>query len=132
VAEEEEVAAGDPVADLGLPDLAVLLVGDEHHHDVAPAGRLDGLDDLEAAGLGLSDAGGVGAEADDDVDAGVLEVQGVGVALGAEADDRDGLAVEEGEVSVVVVVHGRRILSRRRSSDPTASPAPTSTHSAIT
>ena len=30
----------------------------------------------------------------------------MGVALRAEADDRDGLAVEEGEVRVVVVVHG--------------------------
>ena len=47
-----------------------------------------------------------GPQADDDVDAGVLEVQRVGVALGAVADDRDGLAVEEGEVCVVVVEHG--------------------------
>jgi hypothetical protein len=29
------------------------------------------------------------------------------VALRAEADDRDGLAVEQGEVCVVVVEHGR-------------------------
>ena len=48
------------------------------------------------------------AQADDDVHAGVLEVLGVGVALGAEADDRDGLAVEEGEVCVVVVEHEAR------------------------
>src|SRR5205823_13190301 len=48
------------------------------------------------------------AEAYDDARARVLEVQGVGVALGTEADDRDGLAVEEGEVCVVVVVHGAR------------------------
>jgi hypothetical protein len=31
----------------------------------------------------------------------------VGVALRAVADDGDGLAVEEGEISVVVVEHGR-------------------------
>ena len=64
------------------------------------------------------------AQADDDVDAGVLEVQRVGVALRAEADDRDGLAVEEREVCVVVVEHGaagyrkrprgRRATGRRR------------------
>ena len=32
----------------------------------------------------------------------------MGVALGAVADDRDGLAVEQGEVSVVVVEHRTR------------------------
>ena len=48
---------------------------------------------------------GVRAQADDDVDAGVLEVERVGVALGAVADDGDGLAVEEVEVCVVVVEH---------------------------
>ena len=56
--------------------------------------------------LRLRDRLGAVAQADDDVDAGVLEVPGVGVALGAVADDRDGLAVEEREVRVVVVEHG--------------------------
>ena len=34
----------------------------------------------------------------------------MGVALRAEADDRDGLAVEEGQVCVVVIEHGRVML----------------------
>ena len=38
-------------------------------------------------------------------DARVLEVLRVGVALGAVAQDGDGLAVEQGEISVVVVEH---------------------------
>jgi hypothetical protein len=33
----------------------------------------------------------------------------VGVALGAVADDGDGLPLEETEVGVVVVVHGPRL-----------------------
>ena len=45
------------------------------------------------------------AQADHDVDPGVLEVQRMGMTLRAVAEDRDGLAVEEGEVCVVVVVH---------------------------
>ena len=45
------------------------------------------------------------AQADHDVDPGVLEVQRMGVTLRAVAEDRDGLAVEEGEVCVVVVIH---------------------------
>ena len=60
---------------------------------------------LEALLARLGDRGGVLAQADDDVDAGVLEVERVGVALGAVADDGDGLAVEEREVCVVVVDH---------------------------
>jgi hypothetical protein len=44
-------------------------------------------------------------QADDHVDAGVLEVQGVGVPLGAVADDGDGLPVEQAEIGIVVVVH---------------------------
>ena len=70
---------------------------------------------LEASvARGLARALGALAQPDDDVDAGVLEVQGVGVTLRAEADDRDGLAVEEREVRVVVVEHGRGILRRTR------------------
>src|SRR5205823_7467486 len=54
----------------------------------------------------LGDAARVRPQADYDRNAGVLEVEGVGVALRAVADDRDGLAVELVEISVVVVEHG--------------------------
>src|SRR5690606_22501942 len=56
------------------------------------------------AGLfGLGATGGIGAQPDHDLNAGVLEVEGVGVPLGAVAEDRDGLAVELPEVGVFVV-----------------------------
>ena len=45
-------------------------------------------------GLGEGAALGARREPDDDVDAAVAQVQRVGVALAAVADDRDGLAVE--------------------------------------
>ena len=131
MAEEQRVAGGDAVADLVLVDVVVQLVGDEDHDDVAARGGVGHGEHLEPALARLVGARGALAQADDHVDARVLEVQGVGVALGAEADDGDGLAVEEGEVCVVVVVHGRRILSRRRSSYFTAIPAPTSVTSAM-
>ncbi len=89
----------------GVPDLGVQLVGGEHHHDVALAGGVGGLEHRQPVLGGLGDAGRLRAQPDDDVDAGVLEVQRVGVALRAVADDRDGLAVELVEVSVVVVEH---------------------------
>ena len=69
-------------------------------------GGLGRAEHLEALRPRLRDLVGALAQADDDADARVLEVLGVGVALGAEADDRDGLAVEVGEVRVVVVEHG--------------------------
>ena len=47
-------------------------------------------------------------EPDDDVDPGFVEVQGVGVALAAVADDGDRLAGEGRRIRVVVVVHRRR------------------------
>ena len=63
---------------------------------------------LQALLASLGDRGGVITQADDDLDAGVLEVERVGVTLRAVADDRDGLAVEEMEVRVVVVKHRER------------------------
>ena len=48
------------------------------------------------------------AQAYDDVDPGVLEVARVRVALGAVAEDGHGLALEEVQVCVVVVIHGAR------------------------
>src|SRR5205807_10344969 len=100
---------GDAVADLGLPHLPMLLVREQDHHEVAAAGGVDDRDDLEALLARLGDRLRVLAQADDDVDAGVFEVERVGVALRAVADDGDGLAVEEPEVSVVVVDHARRV-----------------------
>jgi hypothetical protein len=44
----------------------------------------------------------------------------MGVALGAVADDRDGLAVELVEVSVVVVEHALRLQRAHRRGSPRA------------
>src|SRR5699024_4675222 len=66
---------------------------------------------LGGEGFGLLPVGGAFAQADDDVDAALGQVLGMGVALRAEADDRDGLAVKQAEVAVGIVVlvdsHGK-------------------------
>ncbi len=100
VGEEQQVAGGDAVGDVGLPDLGLLLVGQQDHHRVAAAGGFGDVEHLEAGLFGLGAAGGVRAQADDDVDPGVLQVERVGVALRAVAEDGDGLAVEQREVGV--------------------------------
>ena len=105
VPEQQQVAGRDPVGDLLAVDLAVLLVGQQHHHDVAARGGVGDAGHLEPGAARLLDRGRVLAQADHDVDPGVLEVQRMGMTLRAVAEDRDGLAVEEGEVCVVVVVH---------------------------
>ena len=102
--EHQQVAGHDPVADLQFPDLGLLLVGEQDHHDVASVGGLGHVDHLETRILGLRAARGVGTQADDDVDAGLLQVERVRVPLRAVAEDRDRLPLEEGEVGVVVVV----------------------------
>ena len=56
----------------------------------------------------LADRVGVRAQADHHVHAGVLQVERVGVALGAVAEDGHGLAVELREVGVLVVDHRAR------------------------
>ena len=89
VREHEGLAGGEVGLDVGVVDLGGGLVGREVHDDVGPLGDFgDGADD-EAGFAGLLGVGGVGAEAYADVDAGVLEVEGVGVALRAVADDGD-------------------------------------------
>ena len=102
---------------VGLDRLVVepllCLVGHEHHHQVA---QLDGpFDRFDAKVLLLGCFPGLAAfvEADHDIDAAVLQVEGVGMPLAAVADDGDPLAGERRHVGVVVVVdlsHQRYVL----------------------
>ena len=82
------------------------LVGDEDVDDVGLLGGVGGAHRLEAVADGEVVVLAAGPLADDDVDAAVAEVLGLGVALRAVADDGDGLAFEGGEVGVFVVVNG--------------------------
>ncbi len=89
VGEEHEVALGEIRPDLGLEDGGLLLVGEEHHHHVRIPYRVrDGLD-LQPVPFCLGPALGALVEPDGHVAAGLLQVQGVGVALAAVAEDRD-------------------------------------------
>ena len=80
--------------DLVLKDASLLLVGNQQDDDVSLAGRVGDLGHLEAGLLG----GGPGlravVQANHDVQARVVGVQRVRVALAAVADDGDFLALE--------------------------------------
>jgi hypothetical protein len=81
VGEEQQVARRDAVGDLGLPDLRLLLVGQQDHHRIAAAGSVGDVEHLEARLFRFGPAGRIGSQADDDVDPGILQVEGVGMAL---------------------------------------------------
>ena len=111
----EAVCKGQSLAgsQVGLDALLVqgglLLIVNEDHDDIGSLGGLRGGHDGHALSFGLDPALGAGVQADDDVDAALLQVEGVGVTLGAVADDGDGLAGQLLEVAVLLIkntVHG--------------------------
>jgi hypothetical protein len=86
-------------------DGALDLVRRQDHDNI---GLLDGLgdrDDLQALCLGLVPGLAALGEADANVDSGVAQVQRVGVALAAIANNGDLAPLNHGEICVVVVEH---------------------------
>ena len=100
VGEEEGFALGEVRGDVLLVHAADLGVRHSDEDDVGRFDRIRGVHDLEALFFSHRTALGARVKADDDFDAALLEVQGVGVALGAEADDSASLAFEGGEARV--------------------------------
>ena len=95
--------------DVGLDGLGVQrplhVVGREDHDHVGLLDRLGRRQHAQALGLGLGARLRALEQTDSDVDAGVTQREGVGVALAAVAEDRDVLALDHGQVGVVVVEH---------------------------
>ena len=92
-------------SDVLFPDGSLLHVGDAHEHDVGATDGFGGLIDLEA--LLLRGGGGLGTlvQAHDDVQSAVAEVHRVGMSLGTEAEDGEGLVLQEAEIGVLIGVH---------------------------
>ena len=89
VRERERVAVDEVRRDVGLVDLLLLGVGQQHHDDVGLAHRVGGRQHAQPGRLGLGLRLRALAQADDHVDARVLQVQRVRVTLRAVAEDRD-------------------------------------------
>src|SRR3954463_6699990 len=85
-------------------DLRVVLVGQEDHDDVGALNRLVDLGDLDPALLGLVPRSAVLARPDGYLEAGILQVLGMRVPLGAVTHDGDLLALDERKVGVLVVI----------------------------
>ena len=84
-------------------DLSDLLVGQQDHDHIS---SLDGIVDLQDGQASLADLvprSPTLAQADHDLHAAVVQVLGVGMALGAVADDGHGLALDQAQVTILVV-----------------------------
>ena len=92
-------------------DVALQLVRGQHHHDVRDLGGLRRGHHLEAGLFGLLARGRAGLERDDDVlDAGIAQVERVGMALRAVADDADLLALDQVDVGITIVINAHGCL----------------------
>ena len=105
VGEGDGLAGGEVGGDVLLVHIRLGLVVDEDHDDIRQLGGLGHGIDLEAVLLGHGPALAALAQADDDVAAGIPQVQGVGVALGAVAHDGDLLTVQLAQVAVLLIIH---------------------------
>ncbi len=81
------------------------LVRGEDHHQVRAGDGLGHALDLETGVLGLLRGSRTGTQADRHLDAGILQVVGMGVALRTIADDRHLALLDEGNIGVLVVIN---------------------------
>ena len=97
---------------LAVIDVGLQFVGREHHHHVGPFGGLGDLHHLELLALRLLDALRVLAQRHRDfLDAGIAQIERMGMALAAVADDGDLLALDQVQVGVAIVVNTHVLIS---------------------
>ena len=109
MAEAERGALAQVRLDLAI-ERPVDLVGREHHHHVGRRDRVLDQRGRQSGGFGFERAARTAAQADNDIDTAVVEVERLRAALVAVAEDRDALAGERGGVDVGVTdqVHRAR------------------------
>ena len=120
VREHQQLAGPEVRGDLGVVDGLLRRVRHEDHHDVRGLDRVRRRPPREAGLLRQRTALGPGGQPDDHVHARLMQVERMGVALAAVADDRDGLPGEGRRVGVVVVVHRCRHRLSASSMEPRA------------
>jgi len=89
---------------LGI-DAALGLVRGQDHDDVGLLDSLGHREDLQALGLRLGPRPAPLGQADPDVDAGVAQVERMGVTLAAVADHGHMAPLDHGQVCIIVVEH---------------------------
>ena len=103
VGKRQGLAGGQVGFDAVFVQGSLLLVVDEDHDNVGSLGRLGGGHDGHALSFRLCPALGAVVQTNNNVDAALLQVEGVGVALRAVADDGNGLARQLLKVAVLLI-----------------------------
>ena len=103
VRESKDVALFQVRLDGFFIELGLFLIVDEDHDDVGLLGSFGSRVDFHALLFGFLPASGTFIETDDDVDAGLFQVQRMSVALRTVTDDGNGLAVEFGDVTICLI-----------------------------
>ena len=122
VGEHQHVARLEVGCDGGVVERPLAGVRDQHHDHIGLGTGVRGVEDAQPLGLGRRPALARLGETDPDVVPGVAQVEGVGVALRAVAEDGDLLPLQGRRVGVGVVVHagGHRGVFLRLVSDRAA------------
>ncbi len=114
VGEQQEITRVEVRGDHVFVKLRLNLVGHENHDDVGPVNSRCRVHDLEAGLGGAGRSRRTVPQADDDVDAGVLQIHRMGVTLTPESENRNPAAGDQRRVGVPFVVHrGHSGLLRR-------------------
>ena len=105
----------DVRGDLVAIDVGLQLVRRGDHQEVGPLGGIGHRHDLQAVGLDLLGRRRARTQGDDDVlGAGVLEVERMGPALRAVADDDDLLALDQVEIGITIIINAHVIFLPRQ------------------
>ena len=105
VGERERLALLHVALDVGRVGGLLLGVGHGHHDDVGPLGRIRDALDRESGRLGLGRRRRPLAQAHHDRHTALLQVQRMGVPLGAVADDGHLASADDRGIHVLLVVH---------------------------
>ena len=91
-------------------DVALQFVGRQHHHHVGPFGGVGDIEHLELLALRLLRRARTRAQRHRHLlDAGVAQIERMGMALAAIADNGDLLALDQVQVGVAVVIYAHNL-----------------------
>ncbi len=107
VGKHQGLALDHLVGDGFLIDLGLELIGDQHHDDVGPFGRLGGVQNFKPGLLGSFIALGALGLGDDYLKAAVTQVLGMGVSLAAVADNSDDLILQQCHIRIFFIINLR-------------------------
>ena len=88
-----------------LIDVRLLLVRNQHHHDIARLSSFSRRHNGQAVILCLCLMLGAGTQANHNIDTRILQIHRMCMALRAKTDDSYGLAVQQGQVAVRIIEH---------------------------